>query len=66
AQKGDLNHSNNPTYLEYAAGNYAATSSQAYLELTTRKVKNICFILGVFTTIKKILSLILVVLYFQK
>jgi hypothetical protein len=41
AQKGDLNHSNNPTYLEYAVGNYAATSSQAYLELTTRKVKNI-------------------------
>ena len=41
AQKGDLNHSNNPTYLEYAAGNYAATSSQSYLELTTRKVKNV-------------------------
>ena len=41
AQKGDLNHSNNPTYLEYAAGNYAATSSQSYLELATRKVKNI-------------------------
>jgi len=41
AQKGDLNHSNNPTYLQYAVGNYAATSSQAYLELTTRKVKNI-------------------------
>jgi len=41
AQKGDLNHSNNPTYLEYGAGNYAATSSQAYLELATRKVKNV-------------------------
>ena len=41
AKKGHLNHSNNPTYLEYAAGNYAATSSRAYLELATRKVKNI-------------------------
>jgi hypothetical protein len=41
ARKGDLNHSNNPTYLEYAAGNYAATSSQSYLELVTRKVKNV-------------------------
>jgi len=41
AQKGDLNHSNNPTYVEYAAGNYAAENAQSYLELTTRKVKNV-------------------------
>tara|TARA_R110002020_G_scaffold11040_1_gene42027 strand:+ start:22822 stop:24030 length:1209 start_codon:yes stop_codon:yes gene_type:complete len=41
AQKGDLNHSNNPTYAEYTTGNYAATSSQAYLELSTRSIKNV-------------------------
>ena len=41
AQKGDLNHSNNPTYIQYAPANYAETGSQAYLELATRKVKNV-------------------------
>ena len=41
AQKGDLNHSNNPTYTEYSTGSYAATSSYAYLELTNRPIKNI-------------------------
>jgi hypothetical protein len=41
AQKGDTNHSNNPTYIQYAPANYAETGSQSYLELTTRKVKNI-------------------------
>ena len=41
AQKGDLNHSNNPTYTEYSTGNYAATSSQSYLELSTRAIKNV-------------------------
>ncbi len=41
AQKGDINHSNNPTYIEYAPANYAETGSQTYLELTTRKVKNV-------------------------
>jgi hypothetical protein len=41
AQKGDLNHSNNPTYVEYSTGDFAATSSHAYQELTTRQIKNI-------------------------
>jgi len=41
AQKGDLNHSNNPTYTRYSTGSYAATSSYAYLELTNRPIKNI-------------------------
>jgi len=41
AQKGDLNHSNNPTYTEYSTGDYAATSSQSYLELSTRAIKNV-------------------------
>ena len=41
AQKGDLNHSNNPTYTQYSTSSYAATSSYAYLELTNRPIKNI-------------------------
>lgn len=41
AQKGDLNHSNNPTYTRYSTGSHAATSSYAYLELTNRPIKNI-------------------------
>ena len=41
AQKGELNHSNNPTYVTYDTDNYAATSSNAYLELSNRSVKNI-------------------------
>jgi len=41
AQKGDLNHSNNPTYTQYSTGSYAATSSHAYMELTNRPIKNI-------------------------
>jgi len=41
AEKGTLNHSNNPSYTEYSTNNYAATSSHAYLELTNRPIKNI-------------------------
>ena len=41
APKGDLNHSNNPTYIRYNPEDYAATSSHSYLELTTRPIKNI-------------------------
>jgi hypothetical protein len=41
APKGDLNHSNNPTFIKYSPEDYAATSSHSYLELTTRPIKNI-------------------------
>jgi hypothetical protein len=41
APKGLLNHSNNPTYVEYSTDAYASTSSHSYLELTTRPIKNI-------------------------
>ena len=41
AQKGELNHSNNPTYVTYGTSDYAASSSHAYLELTNRPIKNI-------------------------
>ena len=41
APKGDLNHSNNPTFISYSPEDYAATSSHSYLELTTRPIKNI-------------------------
>ncbi len=41
AQKGELNHSNNPTYVTYGTSDYAASSSHAYQELTNRPIKNI-------------------------
>tara|TARA_A100000172_G_scaffold24881_2_gene14534 strand:+ start:11018 stop:12229 length:1212 start_codon:yes stop_codon:yes gene_type:complete len=41
AQKGELNHSNNPTYVTYGTSDYAASGSHAYLELTNRPIKNI-------------------------
>ncbi|MAL45815.1 hypothetical protein [Hyphomonas sp.] len=41
APKGDLNHSNNPTFVAHNPNDYAATSSHSYLELTTRPIKNI-------------------------
>tara|TARA_A100000172_G_scaffold16038_1_gene8552 strand:- start:443 stop:1657 length:1215 start_codon:yes stop_codon:yes gene_type:complete len=40
APKARLNHSNNPTYVEYSTDAYASTSSHSYLELTTRPIKN--------------------------
>ncbi|HHZ97610.1 MAG TPA: hypothetical protein EYN67_19180, partial [Flavobacteriales bacterium] len=40
APKGHLNQSNNPTFVEYTTGNFAATGSKAYLENSRRSIKN--------------------------
>ena len=40
APKGQLNQSNNPTFVEYTTGDFAATGSKAYLENSQRSIKN--------------------------
>jgi len=40
APKGQLNQSNNPTFVEYTTGDFAATGSKAYLENAKRSIKN--------------------------
>ena len=41
APKGELNQSNNPTFVEYSTGNFAASSSKAYFENEKRVIKNV-------------------------
>jgi hypothetical protein len=41
APKGQLNHSNNPTYLSFTTGSSAQTGSLAYIENPKRSIKNI-------------------------
>jgi hypothetical protein len=41
APKGQLNQSNNPTFTQYSAGNFASSGSKAYQELATRPIKNV-------------------------
>ena len=41
ANKGELNHSNNPTFISYNPGSYASTGSYSYAELPTRPIKNV-------------------------
>jgi len=40
APKGQLNQSNNPTFVSYTTGEFAATGSKAYLENSRRSIKN--------------------------
>jgi hypothetical protein len=41
APKGQLNQSNNPTFVEYSTGNFAQTGSKAYFENNQRLIKNV-------------------------
>ena len=41
APKGKVNQSNNPTFVQYSAGNFAATGSKLYMENERRVIKNI-------------------------
>jgi len=41
AQKGQLNQSNNPTFLQYSTNNYASTGSKAYIENDKLQIKNV-------------------------
>jgi len=41
APKGDLNHSNNPSYLQKGMANKISTGPQGYFESDTQQVKNI-------------------------
>jgi len=41
AQKGRLNHSNNPTYIQYYTGSIASTGSHSYLESREIPIKNL-------------------------
>ena len=41
ARKGEVNYSNNPTFLEYGQTLLEVTSSKVYQENTDRKIKNI-------------------------
>lgn len=41
ARKGQLNQSNNPTFLEYSTNNYAATGSKEYIENDKMQIKNV-------------------------
>jgi hypothetical protein len=41
AQKGELNHSNNPTYKTYGQGNTPMTASNAYVEPNDLTIKNV-------------------------
>ena len=41
APKGKVNQSNNPTFVQYSAGNFAATGSKSYMENERRVIKNI-------------------------
>jgi len=41
AQKGQLNQSNNPTFLQYSTNNYASTGSKAYIENDRLQIKNV-------------------------
>jgi hypothetical protein len=41
APKGQLNQSNNPTFIEYSTGSFAATGSHAYIENDKAVIKNI-------------------------
>ena len=39
--KGQLNHSNNPTYLQFSTASHVLTGSTSYLQDTKRAIKNI-------------------------
>lgn len=41
APKAELNQSNNPTFVEYSAANFAATGSKQYKEIKNRQIKNV-------------------------
>jgi len=41
APKGQLNQSNNPTFVEFSTADYAATGSKTYLENNKQVIKNI-------------------------
>jgi hypothetical protein len=41
ARKGQLNQSNNPTFLKYSENNYASTGSKAYFENDKMQIKNV-------------------------
>ena len=41
APKGQLNQSNNPTFVKFSTANYAATGSKTYLENNKQVIKNI-------------------------
>jgi len=41
ARKGQLNQSNNPTFLQYSTNNYAATGSRTYIENDKMQIKNV-------------------------
>jgi hypothetical protein len=41
AQKGQLNQSNNPTFLQYSTNNYASTGSKTYIESDKLQIKNV-------------------------
>jgi len=41
ANKGTLNQSNNPTFLQFSTGNYAGTGSQSYIENHQLQIKNV-------------------------
>ena len=41
AHKGQLNQSNNPTFLQYSTANYAATGSVSYIENNEMQIKNV-------------------------
>ncbi len=41
ARKGQLNQSNNPTFLQYSTNNYASTGSKTYIESDKLQIKNV-------------------------
>jgi len=41
APKGELNQSNNPTFVKYSTANFAATGSKTYLENDKMEIKNV-------------------------
>ena len=41
ANKGQLNQSNNPTFLQYSVADYAGTGSRAYIENNQLQIKNV-------------------------
>jgi hypothetical protein len=41
AQQGELNHSNNPTYIEYGQNTQPITGAFGYIENTNNTIKNI-------------------------
>ena len=41
APKGELNQSNNPTFVEYSTGDFVQTGSKQYKEVTNRQIKNV-------------------------